>query len=154
MLRALANKLGVISFEARPCPCGNLMSPTRKCDCTKSKIEKHQSKIVTQEINVETQSPSARDLNSNLPQTSLQLMKKQIDQMKEWIKGKSEFESLKLDFASETLMRSAQSELNIDALAYQTIIKLARSIANLSGEANIQAVHIAEACNYRCLISR
>lgn len=52
---------------------------------------------------------------------------------------------------TKSLLRTAIAQLNLSARAYDRIIKLARTIADLAGEDNIQAPHVAEAIQYRSL---
>ena len=55
----------------------------------------------------------------------------------------------KLDETSESLMRSAMSQMNLSARAYHRILKLARTIADLGGSETIGQAHLAEALQYR-----
>ena len=55
----------------------------------------------------------------------------------------------KLDETSESLMRSAMSQMNLSARAYHHVLKLDRTIADLAGSENIQPAHLAEALQYR-----
>ena len=54
-----------------------------------------------------------------------------------------------LQAESQSLMRSAMSQLNLSARAYHRILKLSRTIADLAGSEEIQSVHLAEALQYR-----
>jgi magnesium chelatase family protein len=54
-----------------------------------------------------------------------------------------------LDSAATTLMKAATRQLNLSARAYNRILKLARTIADLAISDNIQAAHLAEAIQYR-----
>ena len=54
-----------------------------------------------------------------------------------------------LDQTSSSLLRNAMSQLQLSARAYHRVLKLSRTIADLAGEADIQASHIAEALQYR-----
>ncbi len=49
----------------------------------------------------------------------------------------------------QRLMRAAMTQLNLSARAYHRILKLARTISDLSGSEEIQSVHLAEALQYR-----
>jgi magnesium chelatase family protein len=54
-----------------------------------------------------------------------------------------------LDEAGQTLIKAAMTQLQLSARAYHRILKLARTIADLAGEENIQSTHLAEALQYR-----
>ena len=55
----------------------------------------------------------------------------------------------KLDEAGESLIKAAMSQLQLSARAYHRVLKLARTIADLAGSEAIQALHLAEALQYR-----
>ena len=54
-----------------------------------------------------------------------------------------------LQAAGQSLMRSAMTQLNLSARGYHRVLKMARTIADLAGEEEIQSVHLAEALQYR-----
>ena len=56
-----------------------------------------------------------------------------------------------LDAPSNEMLQHAMTHLNLSARAYERIIKVARTIADLAGEENIQRHHVAEAVGYRSL---
>ena len=57
----------------------------------------------------------------------------------------------KLDAAGEVLLKQAMTELGLSARAHDKVLRIARTIADLAGEANIQSHHLAEAVQYRRL---
>lgn len=59
-----------------------------------------------------------------------------------------------LDEKSELLIKKAFDKLGLSVRAYTRVLKVARTIADLAGEQNIQFNHISEALSYRCLDRR
>jgi magnesium chelatase family protein len=58
-------------------------------------------------------------------------------------------EFCELDEAGQSLLRAAMRQLHLSARAYDRILKLARTIADLAGSDRIEAAHLAEAVQYR-----
>ncbi|MBC7260628.1 MAG: magnesium chelatase, partial [Chloroflexi bacterium] len=58
-------------------------------------------------------------------------------------------EYCRLDEAGKSLLRAAMSQLGMSARAFHRILKLARTIADLEGTAQIKTHHLAEAIQYR-----
>ncbi len=54
-----------------------------------------------------------------------------------------------LDTTSQSLMRSAMNQMQLSARAYHRVLKLSRTIADLTGESQIESQHLAEALQYR-----
>jgi magnesium chelatase family protein len=57
----------------------------------------------------------------------------------------------KLDNAGEALLKQAMTEMGLSARAHDKILRIARTIADLAGEENIQSHHVVEAVQYRRL---
>jgi predicted ATPase with chaperone activity len=145
MLRAVTLELGLAeTFESRPCPCGHYTDPRRDCKCTARQVERHVAKFPAADITVEVPPVPEREMSSRLLGTTLAEMRQQIDSM-------THHESLELDEHGRTLLKAAVSDLGLDAATRETVLRVARTIANLDGCENIEAPHVCEAINYRML---
>jgi magnesium chelatase family protein len=104
------------------------------CRCSTRQIEKH--------ITVEVPPVPEREMQAKWQGTTLAEMRQQIA-------AKTAHQSLDLDEPSRNLLKAAVAELGIDAAGRQTVLQVARTIANLDGCQNIEARHLCDAINYR-----
>lgn len=163
-----ANFMMVASMN--PCPCGYYGSST-KCNCTSSEISRYLNKISGPmldriDIQVEAAAVDYKDLSSiKKSETSLQIKQRVIQaqdiQAQRYKNLKVKFNSqlsaaqieqyCQIDEQGQNILRQAFNSLNLSARAYNKILKVARTIADLDFEKNILPQHIAEAVQYRNL---
>lgn len=155
-----------------PCPCGFHHHPTRRCVCTPAQIQRYMNKISGPlmdriDIQVEVENVSVEDI-SNAPkgESSASIRERVIKarevQMQRYkdMKGvhcNAQMTSsliqryVHLDEPTTALLRSAMKKLDLSARAYDRILKVARTIADLDGSTDVRSPHIAEAIGYRNL---
>ena len=154
-----------------PCPCGYYGSLDKECSCTKQAIAKYMSKISGPlldriDIQIEVSPVKYEKLgNSEIPETSEEI-KERVDkarkiQLERYQKEKIYANSgltpkltqkyCKLNEEAKKLLEIAFNKLGLSARAYGRILKVARTIADLENNPNIQKKHIAEAIQYRSL---
>ena len=155
-----------------PCPCGNYGSKTRECRCTPTQIHKYLDKLSGPlmdriDLHVEVDGVTFDELHTNekLEESSATIRERVNKARKiqlERFKGTNtkcnakmtteqvnEFCALSPE--SEELIKEAFTRLNLSARAYNRILKVARTIADLDNSENIEFQHIAEAIGYRSL---
>lgn len=153
-----------------PCPCGYHHHPTHSCVCTPGQIMRYMNKISGPlldriDIQVEVESVPFEELASRPKGESSEEIRKRViaarriqeDRFREYngIHCNAQMNTSlmqkfsTLDEDCTELLRSAMKKLNLSARAYDRIVKVARTIADLDGSANIQRHHIAEAIGYR-----
>ena len=154
------------------CPCGYLTDPSHECTCTVPQIQRYRARISGPlldriDIHVEVPSVHYRELSGQpTGETSVQIRERVMQareaQRQRFKHHKSVFcnahmgsrnirEFCKIDETGQELMRLAITRLGLSARAYDRILKVSRTIADLEGSRDIQPPHISEAIQYRSL---
>jgi magnesium chelatase family protein len=161
----------MLAAAMNPCPCGNFGSPNQECNCTPPMIQKYISKISGPlldriDIHIQVQSVKYDQLSSRAPaERSAEIRKRvisarqrQYDRFRDrkiFSNAGMQTNDIKayceIDSASQELLKMAITKLGLSARAYDRILKVARTIADLAGEENINSSHIGEAIQYRSL---
>jgi magnesium chelatase family protein len=154
-----------------PCPCGFFTDPKRECHCTPMQIQNYLSRIsgpLLDRIDIHLEVPRLKfehltDKRRGEPSETIRLRveKARLIQAGRYksdgIHFNAHLESKELekycvlDKEGEELLKLAILELGISARAYDKILKVARTIADLDGKETIEAHHISEAISYRSL---
>jgi magnesium chelatase family protein len=154
-----------------PCPCGYFADPKHECRCTYQQIHRYRSKISGPlldriDIHVEVPAVPHQDLMKDADAEPSEQIRQRVTQAraiqsKRFSRAKiysnAQMSSrhikahCKIDDASRSLLESAIDKLGLSARAFNRVVKIARTIADLEGEPNILVDHISEAIQYRNL---
>ena len=155
-----------------PCPCGYYNHPDKDCVCAPGVVQRYLSKISGPlldriDLHVEvTPVPFEELSNKELGENSASIRERVIaarQVQEERYKDNDDLHSnsqigskqlrtyCNLNAASQQLLKVAMQKLNLSARAYDRILKVARTIADLDKAENIQQNHIAEAIQFRSL---
>ncbi|HMQ50624.1 MAG TPA: YifB family Mg chelatase-like AAA ATPase [Anaerolineae bacterium] len=174
---AISRSAGSLTYPANfilvgsmnPCPCGFASDPEKECTCSASMVKSYQKKISGPlldriDIHVEVPRVPFEKLSSDRTGETSAVVRARVEQaraiQRERFKelaaqtnsdmGPAEIRQFcPLDVTGANLLKAAMQQLQLSARAYHRILKLARTIADLAGSANIQTPHIAEAIQYR-----
>ena len=154
-----------------PCPCGYFTDPKRECHCTPFQIQSYLSKIsgpLLDRIDIHLEVPRLKleHLTEKRRGESSEDIRKRVNKAREIQKSRykndgvffnAHLESKELekycvlDKEGEELLKLAILELGISARAYDKILKVARTIADLDAKGIIETHHVSEAISYRSL---
>ena len=155
-----------------PCPCGFYNHPTKNCSCSKKAIHNYIHRISGPlldriDLHVEVNPVDYKELaSSQLKEKSCSILESVVKaraiQTERYVKDKGVYvnrqmnvnmikEYCAIEDTSQQLLQEAMRKLQLSARSYHRILKVSRTIADLSESRDIQKEHIAEAIQYRSL---
>lgn len=160
----------ILVAAMNPCPCGYHTDPRRACKCSPIQIERYLSRISGPlidrvDIHIEVPAVAYQDLRSDRDGIASATMLEQTVSARRIQRERYQSETIvnsrltgamlrkhcRLDGSGEAVLRQAMSELGLSARAHDKILRVARTIADLAGESDLAADHVAEAIHYRRL---
>jgi len=155
-----------------PCPCGYYNHPTKPCCCAPGQVQKYLNKIsgplmdridlhveVTPVAFDELTTERKEESSANIRNRVIKARQVQLERFKHNNKifcnsqmhGRMLRKFCELDSTCIQLLKTAMEKLNLSARAYDRIVKVSRTIADLDGVTHIAVQHVAEAIQYRSL---
>lgn len=154
-----------------PCPCGFAGDPTKGCRCTPAHIHRYRSKVSGPlldriDIHLEVPAVSVADLMAEAQGESSQAIRHRVTFARAQQRQRFQTEGIfcnaqmkhrhlkrfaRLGTEEKELLKQAVKTLGLSARAYDRILKVAQTIADLAGSDQIRIEHLAEAIQYRSL---
>ena len=157
-----------------PCKCGNWGDPAHQCQCTPHQVQTYRSRVsgpLMDRIDIHIEVPAIKfnEISSDKPAEASSLIRERVTKARDRQYARFKNESIyanahmkprhirkhcKIDEHSLQLMETAMNRLGLSARAYNRILKVARTIADIEGSEKIATEHISEAIQYRSLDRR
>ena len=155
-----------------PCPCGFFNHPEKECTCPPGAVQKYLNKISGPlldriDLHVEVTPVPFTELSSAKNSDNSTVIRERVIKAREMqaeryknnpgiycnaqISSKMLKEICVIDKVGQNLLKAAMEKLNLSARAYDRILKVSRTIADLDGSEKIKPEHLAEAIQYRSL---
>jgi magnesium chelatase family protein len=176
---SISRSMGKVTFPCavmlvaamNPCPCGYLGDPKHECRCGPTVIQRYRSRISGPlldriDLHIEAPALSIPELRSAAPGESSATLRERIACASQRQKNRFLSSSINcnarmnhrhirehcsLEAAQGNLLERAMEELALSARAYDRILKVARTIADLANTERIETPHLLEAIQYRSL---
>ncbi len=154
-----------------PCPCGFLGDPRRECRCSPSQIQRYRARIsgpLLDRIDIHVEAPALGidELRTTRPAEASSAIRARVDtartaQLRRFggtrvtCNARMPAAQIRVHCALDTalgdMLQHAMEQLSLSARAYDRILKVARTIADLAGSERIAGPHLMEAIQYRSL---
>lgn len=161
----------MIVAAMNPCPCGYYGHPTRPCICKEAQVSRYLSKISGPlldrlDLHVDAMPVEYEHLSSGKPAEASAEIKKRVQKARklqqERLKNLGVYSNARIPSGklqeccpmtggASAFLKTAFEHLGLSARAYDRVVKVARTIADLDGSEKIDTAHIAEAVQYRSL---
>jgi magnesium chelatase family protein len=162
----------MLMASMNPCPCGYYNHPERECTCPPGTVQKYLNKISGPlldriDLHVEVTPVAFSELSSIKPAEHSKDIRERVLAAREMqaeryknnpgiycnaqISSKMLKEICVINTVGANLLKAAMEKLNLSARAYDRILKVSRTIADLAQSADIKPEHLAEAIQYRSL---
>ena len=171
----ISRATGTMTFPANfmlvaamnPCPCGFYGDPKRECRCSPNMITKYRNRVsgpLLDRIDIHIEVPAVKykemageatgETSEKIRQRvagARTVQRERFGHANARLAPKEMKQHCRLDTDCQELLKMAMTELNLSARAYDRILKVSRTIADLAGSEQIQSDHISEAIQYRSL---
>lgn len=154
-----------------PCPCGNFGNPKKKCTCSQNQVNAYLHKISQPvldriDIQIEVSPVEFEDLSARKPQEPSAAIAERVQRARDiqaerfkgtGVKSNSRITSdiiadvCRMSAPAAEMLRLAFEKLGLSARAYDRILKVARTCADLDGSKDIEKRHISQAISFRSL---
>lgn len=154
-----------------PCPCGYFNDPKHECRCTPHQVQRYRSRIsgpLLDRIDIHAEVPTVpyKDLRAESGAESSEQIRDRVTKARKiqtdrfsrskifcnaQMQNRHIKSYCKLDDASHRLLETAVDRLGLSARAYNRILKISRTIADLAGGSDITAANVSEAIRHRNL---
>ena len=154
-----------------PCPCGYYNHPEKQCVCSPGVVQKYLNRISGplldridihievipvpfEELSRKTQAENSREIRNRVVRCR-EIQQKRFEGMPIYCNAQMDAKLIRkycvLNDECQSILKTAMEKLGLSARAYDRIIKVSRTIADLAGAEHIEAEHLAEAIQYRSL---